>query len=115
MDLIVSIGRAGLGKANGTMSLTYEDIAKLANVGDDTLKCAETETPGSARKIRRIENDIALKGTVQVKAPVGQDIRKHMNIIVVENNIADVGAAQYCYPISCFDFLASLKIMKSGK
>ncbi|TGJ83983.1 hypothetical protein E0Z10_g4752 [Xylaria hypoxylon] len=100
---------------NGTIPLTSEDIAKLANVSGDTLKYTEAEVPGSTRKIRRIENNIALKGALQVNAPVGQDIWAHMDVIVVENNIADVDAAQYCYPISSSDFLASLKIMKSSK
>ncbi|KAI1368862.1 hypothetical protein F5Y08DRAFT_294046 [Xylaria arbuscula] len=100
--------------ANDTIPLTYEDIAKLANVDDDKLKSTEAEMPGSARKIHRIENYITLKDALQVNAPVEQDIWKHMDVRI-ENNIADVGAAQYCYPISSSDFLESLKTMKGGK
>ena len=87
----------------------------MANVGDDALEYTESAAPGSGRKIRRIQNNIALKGSLQVNAPVGQDIWMHMDVIVVENNIADVGAAQYSYPISSTDFLESLRIMKTGK
>ncbi|KAJ8119916.1 hypothetical protein ONZ43_g3239 [Nemania bipapillata] len=98
--------------ANGTVPLMYEDIAKIANVGDDSLEYTETGEPGSGHKTRHIQNNIALKGALQVNAPIGQDIWMHMDMIVVENNIADVGAAQYSYPISSSDFLESLRIMR---
>jgi hypothetical protein len=101
--------------ANGTVPLTTEDIAKIGDVKDGRLVSEETVLPGSGRKIRCIENNIGLKGSLQLNTPVGNDIWINMDVIRVENNIADVGAAQYNYPISSHDFLESLKLMRQSQ
>jgi hypothetical protein len=101
--------------ANGTVPLTTEDIAKIGDVKDGRLASEETVLPGSGRKIRCIENNIGLKGSLQLNTPVGNDIWINMDVIRVENNIADVGAAQYNYPISSHDFLESLKLMRQSQ
>jgi hypothetical protein len=95
--------------------LTTEDIAKIGDVKDGRLASEETVLPGSGRKIRCIENNIGLKGSLQLNTPVGNDIWINMDVIRVENNIADVGAAQYNYPISSHDFLESLKLMRQSQ
>jgi hypothetical protein len=101
--------------AHGNVALMQEDIAKLANIGNGSLSSEEAEPAASGLKIRRIQNNIALKGALQLNTPVGQDIWINMDVIVVENNVADVGAAQYNYPISSSDFLESLKLMRQNQ
>jgi hypothetical protein len=106
---------------DGTVLLTPADWRSLRDAADDQNSDDETfvddsdsstgsETKRRVSTERIILNNMAKSQAMQINAPMGRDIWKMIDRIVIQNNVAEDGAVQINYTNTLEDTMALIRL-----